>query len=92
MVKRSGIQLGLLVLLMMMCGAAFAAEGVSDGTGGLDSFKTWFNTIIPILAALGIAGLGIAWGLGFSHASWIPKAVVGILIAGASSYLVGLWL
>lgn len=75
--------------LMVMASPAFAA--VNRSTSGLNSIKTWLDTIVPIVAGMGIVVAGVAYSLGWIGKQAIQQWLIGLCIAGAGSWIVSLF-
>lgn len=77
--------------LMMLMSSAACAAGVDTGTQSMNSIHSWMMTWIPIAATLLIIVSAIAWIAHLLRADWAVRIVVGLIVVGSASYLVGLF-
>jgi len=77
-------------VMMLMSAAAWAA-GVDTGSKSMNAINTWLMTWIPIAATLLIIVCAIAWIAHVLRADWAVRIVVGLIVIGSASYLVGLF-
>jgi hypothetical protein len=87
--KRAGLA-GLAVLAMVASGAATAA-GVDTGTSSMTAITTWLMTWIPLSAVILIVVSAIAWIAHLIRMDWAVRLVVGLIVVGSASYIVGLF-
>ncbi|KAF1008130.1 MAG: hypothetical protein V3Q69_13805 (plasmid) [Burkholderia sp.] len=64
---------------------------VDTGTSSMTSLKTWMMTWIPIAATILIIVCAIAWIAHILRADWAVRIVIGLIVIGSVSYLVGLF-
>ncbi|HGF4131618.1 TPA: TrbC/VirB2 family protein [Escherichia coli] len=57
----------------------------------MSSVQSWMMTWIPIAATVLIIVSAIAWIAHMLPASWAVRIVIGLIIIGSASYLVGLF-
>lgn len=57
----------------------------------MTSLKTWMMTWIPIAATILIIVCAIAWIAHILRADWAVRIVIGLIVIGSVSYLVGLF-
>jgi len=69
--------------------AAFAA-GTDTGSSAMTSLQTWMMEWIPLGAALLIIACAIGWIAHLVKAAFAVRCVVGLIVVGSASYLVGL--
>ncbi|HCN4499636.1 TPA: conjugal transfer protein TraM, partial [Escherichia coli] len=55
------------------------------------SINSWLMTWIPIAATVLIIVSAIAWIAHMLPASWAVRIVIGLIVVGSASYLVGLF-
>ncbi|MBZ5763333.1 TrbC/VirB2 family protein [Rhizobium sp. VS19-DR104.2] len=89
--KQYGTAAATFGLLMMLSATAQAAGGVDTGSSSMTSIQTWMMTWIPIAATILIIVSAIAWIAHLLRADWAVRIVVGLIVVGSASYLVGLF-
>lgn len=80
-----------LVMATMMVSAPALAQ-VNTAETGLTNIEDWLTQWIPILATLSIIVAALAWMAGFARMDVAIRIVVGLIVIGSASYLVGLFL
>lgn len=78
------------LLTLLMATPAFAQ--VDTATQGLGQLETWITTWIPLGATLAIVAVGIGLIFGFGRMDIAIRIVLGLILIGSASYLVGLFL
>lgn len=68
---------------------AFAA-GTDTGSSAMTSLQTWMMEWIPLGAALLIIACAVAWIGHMIQAAFAVRVVVGLILIGSASYIVGL--
>lgn len=86
--KEVAIKIALVVGLCMLPELAFA---VNKADSGLGSFKSWLDTIIPMLFGMGLAVTGLLYGLGWVGKQIFQQIGTGCIIGGAGSWIVSLF-
>lgn len=84
------VMAGAPILAMLVSGAACAA-GVDTGTSSMTSITTWMMTWIPLSAVILIVVSAIAWIAHLIRMDWAVRLVVGLIVVGSASYIVGLF-
>lgn len=69
---------------------AFAA-GTDTGSSSMTSLQTWMMEWIPLGAALLIIACALAWIAHMIQAAFAVRVVIGLIVIGSASYLVGLF-
>ena len=80
-----------LVMAAMMVSAPALAQ-VNTAETGLTNIEDWLTQWIPILATLAIIVAALAWMAGFARMDVAIRIVVGLIVIGSSSYIVGMFL
>lgn len=75
---------------LLASSTSFAA-GVDTGTSAMSSLQAWMMEWIPIGAALLIIACAIGWIAHLVRADFAVRCVVGLIVVGSASYLVGLF-
>lgn len=70
--------------------AAFAS-GTDTGSSSMTSLQTWMMEWIPLGAALLIIVCALAWIAHMVQAAFAVRVVIGLIVIGSASYLVGLF-
>ena len=79
-------------MLAALCVPELAlAAGADTGESSLNSVQSWMMTWIPIAATVLIIASAIAWIAHMLPASWAVRIVIGLIVVGSASYLVGLF-
>ncbi|QSQ62252.1 TrbC/VirB2 family protein [Xanthomonas translucens] len=89
--KQYGTAAATFGLLMMLSATAQAAGGVDTGSSSMTSMQTWLMTWIPIAATILIIVSAIAWIAHLLRHEWAVRFVIGLIVIGSASYLVGLF-
>lgn len=71
--------------------SAAMAAGTDTGSSSMTSLQTWMMEWIPLGAALLIIACAIGWIAHVVQASFAVRCVVGLIVIGSASYLVGLF-
>lgn len=79
-----------LVLTLLVSSTAMAA-GTDTGASALSSLQAWMMEWIPIGAALLIIACALGWIAHLVRADFAVRCVVGLIVVGSASYLVGLF-
>ncbi|MCT8308730.1 TrbC/VirB2 family protein (plasmid) [Xanthomonas translucens pv. translucens] len=90
--KKYGTATATFGLLMMLSATAQAAGGVDTGASSMTALQTWLMTWIPIAATILIIVSVIAWIGHLLRHEWAIRIVIGLLVMGSASFLVGLLL
>lgn len=80
----------LAVALLMVSVPALAQ--VNTAETGLTNVENWLTQWIPILATLAIIVTAVAWMAGFARMDFAIRIVVGLIVIGSASYIVGFFL
>ena len=88
--NRFGAFLSAFMAMMLGCSSAFAA-GVDTGSTSMASMQTWMMTWIPIAAVVMIIVSALAWIAHLIRMDFAVRLVVGLILIGSASYLVGLF-
>lgn len=80
-----------LVMATMMVSAPVLAQ-VNTAETGLSNIQDWLTQWIPILATLAIIVAALAWMAGYARMDVAIRIVVGLIVIGSSSYIVGMFL
>ncbi|MGM0988560.1 MAG: TrbC/VirB2 family protein [Pseudomonadota bacterium] len=75
---------------LMVSAPAFAQ--VNTAEEGLTNVQDWMQEWIPILATLAIIVSAVAWMSGFMRMDIAVRIVVGLIVIGSASYIVGFFL
>jgi hypothetical protein len=67
------------------------AAGTDTGSSALSSLQAWMMEWIPIGAALLIIACALGWIAHLVRADFAVRCVVGLIVVGSASYLVGLF-
>lgn len=79
-------------MLVALCVPELAlAAGADTGESSLNSFNSWMMTWIPLAATVLIIASAIAWMAHMLPASWAVRFVIGLIVVGSASYIVGLF-
>ncbi|HAN3098584.1 TPA: TrbC/VirB2 family protein [Escherichia coli O25b:H4-ST131] len=79
-------------MMVALCVPELAlAAGADTGESSLSSVQSWMMTWIPIAATVLIIASAVAWIAHMLPASWAVRIVIGLIIIGSASYLVGLF-
>ncbi|EAU4728226.1 TrbC/VirB2 family protein [Salmonella enterica] len=79
-------------MLVALCVPELAlAAGADTGESSMNSVNSWMMTWIPIGATILIIASALAWIAHMLPASWAIRIVVGLIVVGSASYLVGLF-
>ena len=89
-VSRALLMTGTLVLTFLASSIAMAA-GTDTGSSALSSLQAWMMEWIPIGAALLIIACALGWIAHLVRADFAVRCVVGLIVVGSASYLVGLF-
>jgi len=89
-VSRALLMTGALVLTFLASSPAIAA-GTDTGSSALSSLQAWMMEWIPIGAALLIIACALGWIAHLVRADFAVRCVVGLIVVGSASYLVGLF-
>jgi|GEM_PF-3629014 len=66
------------------------AGGLSSVTAATNTFNNWLTTYVPILAVVSLIILGIGYAMHFVRKEQLGPFVIGCLIVGAASEIVGI--
>ncbi len=89
-VNRALLRAWALVMTFFVSPTAFAA-GVDTGSSAMSSLQAWMMEWIPIGAALLIIACALGWIAHLVRADFAVRCVVGLIVVGSASYLVGLF-
>ncbi|HBV4265976.1 TPA: TrbC/VirB2 family protein [Klebsiella pneumoniae] len=79
-------------MLLALCVPELAlAAGADTGESSMNSVNSWMMTWIPIGATILIIVSALAWIGHMLPASWAIRIVIGLIVIGSASYLVGLF-
>lgn len=81
---------GALALTFLASSTAMAA-GTDTGSSSLSSLQAWMMEWIPIGAALLIIACALGWIAHLVRAEFAVRCVVGLIVVGSASYIVGLF-
>ncbi|WP_427047288.1 TrbC/VirB2 family protein [Halomonas casei] len=82
----------LAIALMALFTVSPALAQVDTATQGLGQLETWFTTWIPVGATLAIVAVGLGLMFGFGRMDIAIRMVLGLILIGSASYLVGLFI
>jgi hypothetical protein len=88
--NRALLVTGAFVLTFLAWSNAFAA-GIDTGSSSMASLQAWMMEWIPIGAALLIIACALGWIAHLVRADFAVRCVVGLIVVGSASYLVGLF-
>lgn len=81
-----------LFILIAACMPELAmAAGVDTGESSMSSINDWLMTWIPVAATVLIVVCAIGWIAHVIRADFAIRVVVGLIVCGSASYLVGLF-
>lgn len=81
-----------LFILASLCAPELAlAAGVDTGESSMSSINDWLMTWIPVAATVLIIICAIGWIAHVIRPDFAIRCVVGLIIIGSASYLVGLF-
>lgn len=89
--KQFLIGAGAFALLAAANVALAQAGGVDTGASSLNNVKQWLMTWIPAAATIIIIAMAIAWMTHLIHAGIALRVIVGLIVVGSASYIVGLF-
>lgn len=89
-VSIKAVLLAVVMMTLMVSAPAFAQ--VSTAQTGLTNVEDWLTQWIPILATLAIIVAALAWMAGFARMDIAIRIVVGLIVIGSASYIVGMFL
>ena len=81
----------MLVMASLMVSAPALAQ-VNTAETGLSNVQDWMQEWIPILATLAVIVSALAWMAGFLRMDIAVRIVVGLIVIGSASYIVGFFL
>ena len=82
----------LAIALMALFTVSPALAQVDTATQGLGQLETWFTTWRPVGATLAIVAVGLGLMFGFGRMDIAIRMVLGLILIGSASYLVGLFI
>ncbi|SAL82313.1 TrbC/VIRB2 family protein [Caballeronia arvi] len=77
--------------LTFVASSTATAAGTDTGASALSSLQAWMMEWIPIGAALLIIACALGWIAHLVRADFAVRCVVGLIVVGSASYLVGLF-
>lgn len=89
-VNRALLMAWTLVSIVLVSSTAYAA-GTDTGSSAMSSLQAWMMEWIPIGAALLIIACALGWIAHLVRADFAVRCVVGLIVVGSASYLVGLF-
>ncbi|WP_175983003.1 TrbC/VirB2 family protein [Caballeronia zhejiangensis] len=79
------------LFLTFVASSTATAAGTDTGSSALLSLQAWMMEWIPIGAALLIIACALGWIAHLVRADFAVRCVVGLIVVGSASYLVGLF-
>ena len=95
MVDRFNISMKAVLFTLLMATLLMSAPAlaqVDTAEEGLQNIEDWMTQWIPILATLAIMAAALAWMTGFARMDLAIRIILGLIVIGSASYLVGLFL
>ncbi|SAL80228.1 TrbC/VirB2 family protein [Caballeronia telluris] len=85
------LQLARAFALTFFASSTAYAAGTDTGSSAMSSLQAWMMEWIPIGAALLIIACAIGWIAHLVRADFAVRCVVGLIVVGSASYIVGLF-
>jgi len=85
------LQLARALILAFLASSTAYAAGTDTGSSAMSSLQAWMMEWIPIGAALLIIACAIGWIAHLVRADFAVRCVVGLIVVGSASYIVGLF-